>query len=254
MVWTEASDKHLSTHVVEGYPKVRREANCIVQEYVFDTPWEVVIHAHESRYPTHPDLPLMIASAVVSRDTSQEHAWRELFTRKIVLQTAVPRLLASLVGGESMEFEERWDIDRQQRTARKIGRNLSFRGDTRWAMRLDETLEFTVHPDRPDWVMCRQRATLELPSMPWGLGDMATDFFASNYIEGISRARRIDQTIIEELVRKGGNCHPASATPCWLFILVLLQHLTVSFCAWLGERRGSDTLAVGERPSSSRRW
>ena len=54
------------------------------------------------------------------------------------------------------------------------------------------------------------QATMELPSMPWGLNELATNFFASNYIEGISRARRIDQTIVEELVRKGGNC----STPC----------------------------------------
>ena len=181
---------------------------------MFDTPWEVVIHAHECRYPTHPDLPMMIASAVVSRDTSRQHVGRELFTRKIVLQTAVPRLLASLVGGDTMEFEECWDIDRQERTARKTGRNLSFRGDTRWAMKLDESLEFTVHPDRSDWVMCRQEATLELPSLPWGLGDMATEFFASNYLDGILRARRIDQTIVEELVRKGGNRRHDSLATC----------------------------------------
>ena len=35
MVWTEASDDHLSTHVVDGYPKVTREGNCVVQEYIF---------------------------------------------------------------------------------------------------------------------------------------------------------------------------------------------------------------------------
>jgi hypothetical protein len=32
MVWTEASDDHLSTHVVEGYPKLTREGKCVVQE------------------------------------------------------------------------------------------------------------------------------------------------------------------------------------------------------------------------------
>ena len=184
---------------------------------MFDSPWEVVIHAHESRYPTHPDLPLMIASEIVSRDTSREHEGRELFTRNIVLQTAVPRILASLVGGDTMEFEECWDIDRQKRTAHKTGRNLTFRDGTRWAMILDESLEFTVHPDRTDWVMCRQQATMELPSLPWGLGDVATDFFASNYIDGISRARRIDQTIVEELFRKGGNRYCSCLKSCDLF-------------------------------------
>ena len=34
MVWTEASDDHLSTHVVEGYPKVTQEGNCVVQECI----------------------------------------------------------------------------------------------------------------------------------------------------------------------------------------------------------------------------
>lgn len=205
MVWTADSDAHLSTHIVEGYPKITREANRVVQEYVFDSPWELVMHAHESRYPTHPDLPLMVASTVVSRDSSREHEGRELFTRNIVLQTAVPRLLASLVGGDTMEFEERWDIDRRRRVAKKQGRNLSFREEGgRWSMQLDETLEFTVHVERSDWVCCRQQATLQLPELPWGLGDVATSFFASNYIEGIARARRIDQTIVEELVRKGG--------------------------------------------------
>ena len=201
--WSADNDAHLSTYVVEGYPQVVREGNKVVQHYMFDQPWEVVFHAHESRYPTHPDLPMMVSSAVVSRESGLPEGC-ERFTRNVVLQTNIPRLLSSLVGGDSMEFEEVWDIDRSKRIAKKTGRNLSF-CEGRFSMQLTETLEFTVHEDNPNWVRCEQAATMNLPSLPWGMTDVAQGFFAEEYLVGILRARQIDQTIIEELIRTGGK-------------------------------------------------
>ena len=155
MGWTEADDAHLSTWCMEGFPRVTRDGNRVTQLFVFDQPWEVVFAAHESRYPTHPDLPLLVSSRVVERDRSRmAAAGRESFRRELVLSTAVPRVLAALVGGDRMEFEERWEVDHAARRASKVGRNLSWR-DGSWGMRLDETLEFVVHRDNPGWTWVR---------------------------------------------------------------------------------------------------
>ena len=155
MGWTEADDAHLSTWCMEGFPRVTRDGNRVTQLFVFDQPWEVVFAAHESRYPTHPDLPLLVSSRVVERDRSRmAAAGRESFRRELVLSTAVPRVLAALVGGDRMEFEEKWEVDHAARRASKVGRNLSWR-DGSWGMRLDETLEFVVHRDNPGWTWVR---------------------------------------------------------------------------------------------------
>ena len=198
-----AEDASAMAELMPGESKVVRTDTSLVQYHVFGQSWEVVIAAHEMRYPTHPDLPLMVSSEVVSRDSSQESEGKEIFTRKVVVRNAsVPRMLSALAGGDTMDFEESYVYDRAARRAFKTGKNLTYREGS-WGIRLDETMEYVVHSDNPEWTWFRLEAKLSLPSLPGGLGGMAHKMFADLYIDGVGRGRKIDQTFIDEIVQSG---------------------------------------------------
>lgn len=198
-----AEDVSAMAELRPGESKVVRTDTSLVQYHVFGQSWEVVIAAHEMRYPTHPDLPLMVSSEVVSRDSSQESEGKEIFTRKVVVRNAsVPRMLSALAGGDTMDFEESYLYDRAARRAFKTGKNLTYREGS-WGIRLDETMEYVVHRDNPEWTWFRLEAKLSLPSLPGGLGGMAHKMFADLYIDGVGRGRKIDQTLIDEIVQSG---------------------------------------------------
>ena len=186
-----------------GQSKVIRTETELRQYHVFGSPWEVAIAAHEMRYPTHPDLPLMVSSEVVSRDSSQESEGKEIFTRRAVIRaSAVPRMLNALAGGDTMEFEETYEYDRASRRAYKTGKNLSFR-EGGWGIKLDETMEYVTHAANADWTWFRLEARLTLPSLPGGLGGTAEKMFADLYIDGVGRGRVIDQNFIDEIYQSG---------------------------------------------------
>jgi hypothetical protein len=197
------ADGRAIAELAPGESKVCRTETSLVQYHVFGHPWEVVIAAHEMRYPTHPDLPLMVSSEVVSRDSSQESAGKEIFTRHAVVRnSAVPRMLSALAGGDTMEFEETYVYDRAVRRAFKTGKNLSFREGS-WGIQLDETMEYVVHRDNPDWTWFKLEAVLTLPRLPGGLGSTAEQFFADLYIDGVGRGRKIDQKFVDDIVQSG---------------------------------------------------
>jgi hypothetical protein len=198
-----ADDLSAMAELGPGESKVVRTETSLVQYHVFGQSWEVAIAAHEMRYPTHPDLPLMVSSEVVSRDSSEESNGKEIFTRKVVVRnSSVPRMLSALAGGDMMDFEETYVYDRAARRAFKTGKNLSYREGS-WGIRLDETMEYVVHRDNPEWTWFKLEAKLLLPSLPGGLGGTAQRFFADLYIEGVGRGRQIDQAFIDEIVQSG---------------------------------------------------
>ncbi len=198
-----ADDLSAMAELVPGESKVVRTETSLVQYHVFGQSWEVVIAAHEMRYPTHPDLPLMVSSEVVARDHSEEANGKEIFTRKVVVRnSSVPRMLSALAGGDMMDFEETYVYDRAARRALKTGKNLSYREGS-WGIRLDETMEYVVHRDNPEWTWFKLEAKLVLPSLPGGLGSTAQTFFADLYIDGVGRGRKIDQAFIDEIVQSG---------------------------------------------------
>ena len=60
---------------------------------------------------------------------------------------------------------------------------------------------------------CEQHATLQLPQLPLGANSVAEKFFASNYLLGIRRARMIDQTIVEQMIRTSFAMQQSALAP-----------------------------------------
>jgi hypothetical protein len=161
----------------EGYPKCEIVDNKLTQTHIYEHPWEVVVESHEMRYPQHPDLPMMQSSTVTRRDRSDLDSGREKWWRtNVVKNPAVPRLLSYAFGGDTMEFEELYELDHYERVMVETGRNVSFR-DGRWGVKLDEVVEYRAHPDRPSWTLFKLEASLSLPPLPGGMESTAEAMF-----------------------------------------------------------------------------
>eukprot|EP01050_Picozoa_sp_SAG11_P031372 SAG11_NODE_9720_length_886_cov_0.841169_1_plen_141_part_00 len=116
------------------------------QTHVYEHPWERVLAAYNSRFPTHPRMPLLKSTAV-SDESMDEETGILTYHRDIVLTADVPWVLSKITGLNEMEMSSEVTVDHFARTITMISKNITWRE----TVRMDEVCTYRVHDDSPDW-------------------------------------------------------------------------------------------------------
>jgi len=177
----------------------------MVQKYqspvrVYKYPFELVMAAYERRFPTCPMIPIFVGSDTVLDEKSEDGS-HHVIERRCRLNIDAPYLLKKIAGVEHVLFIQRNTLDLKNRQLKIEAFNESFA--TR--IIINETCNYFVHPENPEYTCFDQSASLEVKSF-FGFETVVEKIAIKQYSANIAKGKEIIEYFIEEL-RKEGITH-----------------------------------------------
>ncbi|XP_023472130.2 SEC14-like protein 5 [Equus caballus] len=174
----------------------------MVQKYqspirIYKYPFELVMAAYERRFPTCPEIPVLLGSQVLREARSADGAVH-VVERSCRLRVEAPRLLRKIAGVEHVVFVQRNVLNWRERTLLIDAHNETFA--SRVVVR--ENCSYTVHPENEDWTCFEQSASLDIRSF-FGFESALEKIAMKQYTANVKRGKEVIEHYLHELVSQG---------------------------------------------------
>ncbi|XP_052753438.1 protein real-time isoform X2 [Galleria mellonella] len=174
----------------------------MVQDYVSPVrvhkyPFEMVMAAYERRFPSCPQIPVVIECAITddswSSDDSQRHT-----TRRCQLNVEAPYLLKKMIGVDYIYFIQKNHLDLKNRVLEIEATNETF--STR--VGVVEKCRYYVHPENSEWTCFEQSATLDVKNF-FGLENTVEKIAMKQYAANIAKGKELIESFMLEVHADG---------------------------------------------------
>ncbi|XP_055377286.1 protein real-time isoform X2 [Condylostylus longicornis] len=174
----------------------------MVQKYqspvrVYKYPFELVMKAYERRFPTCPQMPIVLDCEIV-KDEILENGARRNTSRRCKLAVEAPYILRKVIGVDHVFFIQDNYLDMPNRTLNIEATNETFSN----RVEIFERCRYYAHPDNPDWTCFDQTATLDIKNF-FGFEHSMEKMGMKQYTQTTLKGREIIEYFIEELRNEG---------------------------------------------------
>ncbi|XP_046966372.1 protein real-time isoform X1 [Vanessa cardui] len=174
----------------------------MVQEYVSPVrvhkySFEMVMAAYEMRFPSCPQIPVVIECVITedswSADDSQRHT-----TRRCQLNVDAPYLLKKMIGVDYIYFIQKNHLDLKNRVLEIEATNETFAS----RVSVIEKCKYYVHPENPDWTCFEQSALLDVKNF-FGLENTVEKIAMKQYAANIAKGKELIEVFMKEVYETG---------------------------------------------------
>ncbi|XP_050351323.1 protein real-time isoform X5 [Nymphalis io] len=174
----------------------------MVQEYVSPVrvhkySFEMVMAAYEMRFPSCPQIPVVIECVITedswSADDSQRHT-----TRRCQLNVDAPYLLKKMIGVDYIYFIQKNHLDLKNRVLEIEATNETFAS----RVSVIEKCKYYVHPENPDWTCFEQSALLDVKNF-FGLENTVEKIAMKQYAANIAKGKELIEVFMNEVYNTG---------------------------------------------------
>ncbi|XP_050684538.1 protein real-time [Leptidea sinapis] len=174
----------------------------MVQEYVSSVrvhkyPFEMVMAAYERRFPSCPQIPVVLECVITddswSADDSQRHT-----TRRCQLNVEAPYLLKKMIGVDYVYFIQKNHLDLKDRQLEIEATNETFAS----RVSVVEKCRYYVHPENADWTCFEQSALLDVKNF-FGLESTVEKIAMKQYAANISKGKELIESFMAEVHADG---------------------------------------------------
>ncbi|XP_045447995.1 protein real-time [Melitaea cinxia] len=174
----------------------------MVQEYVSPVrvhkySFEMVMAAYEMRFPSCPQIPVVIECVITedswSADDSQRHT-----NRRCQLNVDAPYLLKKMIGVDYVYFIQKNHLDLKNRVLEIEATNETFAS----RVSVVEKCKYYVHPENPDWTCFEQSALLDVKNF-FGLENTVEKIAMKQYAANIAKGKELIEVFMKEVHATG---------------------------------------------------
>ncbi|XP_055540255.1 protein real-time isoform X2 [Wyeomyia smithii] len=174
----------------------------MVQQYespvrIYKYPFELVMAAYERRFPTCPQMPIVLDCEIVEDAISNNGAKRET-TRRCKLAVEAPYLFKKIIGVDVVFFIQKNFLDLKARTLNIEATNETFSS----RIEIFEKCRYFAHPENPDWTCFDQTATLDIKNF-FGFEHSMEKMGMKQYSQTTQKGKEIIECFINELKKEG---------------------------------------------------
>ncbi|XP_058814646.1 protein real-time isoform X3 [Topomyia yanbarensis] len=174
----------------------------MVQKYessvrIYKYPFELVMAAYERRFPTCPQMPIVLDCEVIEDTITDNGAKRET-KRRCKLAVDAPYLFKKIIGVDVVFFIQKNFLDLRARTL-----NIEAVNET-YSSRIEifEKCRYYAHPENPDWTCFDQTATLDIKNF-FGFEHSMEKMGMKQYSQTTQKGKEIIECFINELQKEG---------------------------------------------------
>lgn len=164
---------------------------------VYKHPFELVMKAYEKRFPTCPQMPVVLDCQLV-KDEIFDNGARRTSSRRCTLAVDAPYIFKKLIGVEVVYFLQTNYLDMANRTLNIEAVNESFSS----RIEIFERCRYYAHPENPDWTCFDQTATLDIKNF-FGFENSMEKMGMKQYTQTTLKGKEIIEYFIEELKKEG---------------------------------------------------
>ncbi|XP_058451749.1 protein real-time isoform X2 [Malaya genurostris] len=174
----------------------------MVQKYessvrIYKYPFELVMAAYERRFPTCPQMPIVLDCEVIEDTASEDGAKRETI-RRCKLAVEAPYLFKKIIGVDVVFFIQKNFLDLKARTLNIEAVNETFSS----RIEIFEKCRYYAHPENPDWTCFDQTATLDIKNF-FGFEHSMEKMGMKQYSQTTQKGKEIIECFISELKKEG---------------------------------------------------
>lgn len=174
----------------------------MVQKYespvrIYKYPFELVVAAYERRFPTCPQMPIVLDCEVIEDSVFDNGARRDT-KRRCKIAVEAPYLIKKIIGVDVVYFIQKNFLDMKTRTLSIEATNESF------ATRVEifEKCRYYAHPENPDWTCFDQTATLDIKNF-FGIEHSLEKMGMKQYTQTTLKGKEIIEYFVNELKQEG---------------------------------------------------
>ncbi|XP_053664225.1 protein real-time [Anopheles marshallii] len=174
----------------------------MVQKYespvrIYKYPFELVVAAYERRFPTCPQMPIVLDCEIVE-DNLYDNGARRDTKRRCKIAVEAPYLIKKIIGVDVVFFIQKNFLDMKTRTLNIEATNESF------ATRVEifEKCRYYAHPENPDWTCFDQTATLDIKNF-FGIEHSMEKMGMKQYTQTTLKGKEIIEFFVNELKQEG---------------------------------------------------
>lgn len=174
----------------------------MVQDYVSPVrvhkyPFEMVMAAYERRFPSCPQIPVVVECVITedswSADDSQRHT-----SRRCQLNVEAPYLLKKMIGVDYIYFLQKNALDLKSRVLEIEATNETFSS----RVQVIEKCKYYVHPENSDWTCFEQSALLDVKTF-FGLESTVEKIAMKQYASNIAKGKELIEVFMKEVYQSG---------------------------------------------------
>ncbi|XP_050077208.1 protein real-time isoform X1 [Anopheles maculipalpis] len=174
----------------------------MVQKYespvrIYKYPFELVVAAYERRFPTCPQMPIVLDCEIIEDSVYDDGARRDT-KRRCKIAVEAPYLIKKIIGVDVVFFIQKNFLDMKTRTLNIEATNESF------ATRVEifEKCRYYAHPENPDWTCFDQTATLDIKNF-FGIEHSMEKMGMKQYTQTTLKGKEIIEYFVNELKQEG---------------------------------------------------
>ncbi|XP_049286807.1 protein real-time isoform X2 [Anopheles funestus] len=174
----------------------------MVQKYdspvrIYKYPFELVVAAYERRFPTCPQMPIVLDCEIIEDNLYDKGARRDT-KRRCKIAVEAPYLIKKIIGVDVVFFIQKNFLDMKTRTLNIEATNESF------ATRVEifEKCRYYAHPENPDWTCFDQTATLDIKNF-FGIEHSMEKMGMKQYTQTTLKGKEIIEYFVNELKQEG---------------------------------------------------
>ncbi|XP_017048396.1 protein real-time [Drosophila ficusphila] len=164
---------------------------------VYKYPFELVMMAYERRFPTCPQMPIVLDCEVI-KDETLENGSRRNTSRRCKLAVDAPYIFKKLIGVDYVFFQQHNYLDMEQRTLSIEAVNESFSS----RIEIFERCRYYAHPDNSEWTCFDQSATLDIKNF-FGFEHSMEKMGMKQYTQTTLKGKEIIEFFINQLREEG---------------------------------------------------
>ncbi|KAH8335781.1 hypothetical protein KR074_001527 [Drosophila pseudoananassae] len=173
---------------------------------VYKYPFELVMKAYERRFPTCPQMPIVLDCQIIKDETLENGAKRNT-SRRCKLAVEAPYIFKKLIGVDHVFFVQHNYLDMNSRTLCIEAVNESFSS----RIEIFERCRYYAHPDNAEWTCFDQTATLDIKNF-FGFEHSMEKMGMKQYTQTTLKGKEIIEFFISQL-REEGITHVDRWTP-----------------------------------------
>ncbi|XP_016969158.1 protein real-time isoform X2 [Drosophila rhopaloa] len=174
---------------------------------VYKYPFELVMKAYERRFPTCPQMPIVLDCEVI-KDESFEKGARRNTSRRCKLAVDAPYIFKKLIGVDYVYFLQHNYLDMGNRTLSIEAVNESFSS----RIEIFERCRYYSHPDNSEWTCFDQSATLDIKNF-FGFEHSMEKMGMKQYTQTTLKGKEIIEFFISQLREEGTTYVERWTTP-----------------------------------------
>nr|AAL13527.1 GH05975p [Drosophila melanogaster] len=164
---------------------------------VYKYPFELVMKAYERRFPTCPQMPIVLDCEVI-KDESLEDGAKRNTSRRCKLAVDAPYIFKKLIGVDHVYFLQHNFLDLANRTLSIEAVNESFSS----RIEIFERCRYYAHPDNSEWTCFDQSATLDIKNF-FGFEHSMEKMGMKQYTQTTLKGKEIIEFFIGQLREEG---------------------------------------------------